>query len=334
MNRIVLLVIAAFALGVYFKVHSTIESTHASATPHVAAVAHHGKVLDGLNAFYSPLHNWHQIIIRSFIGQLIQYLMVAGIAFVLFYLIFRKALASRKNQPAFPRMTDMQREVLYSLSSLLIFATTAFVVAMMVHYHMGHLYFRIEDFGWPYLAFLTVLMILLHDTWFYWSHRFMHWKPIFRRVHRVHHLSHNPTPWAAFAFHPLEACVEAMVFPLVLLFIPIHPLAAGIWLLYMTILNVGGHLGFELLPPGFVRHPVFRWHNTGTHHNMHHDHINCNYGLYFNIWDRLMGTNHPEYEDRFDAITQPRRSVAPDAAPTSAGSLQPGTAFSSAQPSS
>jgi Delta7-sterol 5-desaturase len=44
--------------------------------------------------------------------------------------------------------------------------------------------------------------------------------------------------------------------------------------------------------------------NTATHHNMHHQLLKHNFGLYFNFWDRLMGTNHPEYEQRFEEIAQ------------------------------
>ena len=40
--------------------------------------------------------------------------------------------------------------------------------------------------------------------------------------------------------------------------------------------------------------------NTTTNHAMHHEKMRGNYGLYFNVWDRLMGTNHAEYEERFD----------------------------------
>ncbi len=39
---------------------------------------------------------------------------------------------------------------------------------------------------------------------------------------------------------------------------------------------------------------------------MHHQHIRMNYGLYFNFWDRLMGTNHPQYEARFTELTLAR----------------------------
>jgi len=35
---------------------------------------------------------------------------------------------------------------------------------------------------------------------------------------------------------------------------------------------------------------------------MHHRYVTCNYGLYFNLWDRLLGTNHPQYHQQFEAI--------------------------------
>jgi sterol desaturase/sphingolipid hydroxylase (fatty acid hydroxylase superfamily) len=36
-----------------------------------------------------------------------------------------------------------------------------------------------------------------------------------------------------------------------------------------------------------------------THHALHHEKFGANFGLYFNVWDRLMGTNHRDYECRF-----------------------------------
>ena len=253
--------------------------------------------------------NWHLIFLHDYIGQFVQYTFLAGTAFLVFYWLWRKTFLSRKIQAAFPKSSELRREIFYSILSIGIFASVGFLGVLLQRLGWGRMYHRIDDYGWFYLVFSTVLLIFLHDTWFYWSHRLMHWRPLFKLAHRVHHLSHNPSPWAAFAFHPLEALIEALVFPLAILIIPIHPIAIGVWLLYMTIMNVLGHLGFELLPPGFARHRLFRWHNTGVHHNMHHHYVHYNYGLYFNIWDRLMGTNHPEYEDRYDEVTKDHSSL-------------------------
>ena len=43
--------------------------------------------------------------------------------------------------------------------------------------------------------------------------------------------------------------------------------------------------------------------NTPTNHVMHHEKMRGNYDLYFKILDRLMGTNHPDYEARFREVT-------------------------------
>ena len=38
-----------------------------------------------------------------------------------------------------------------------------------------------------------------------------------------------------------------------------------------------------------------------THHDLHHQGPRWNFGLYFTLWDRLMGTEHPDYVIRFEA---------------------------------
>jgi sterol desaturase/sphingolipid hydroxylase (fatty acid hydroxylase superfamily) len=125
-------------------------------------------------------------------------------------------------------------------------------------------------------------------------------------VHKTHHLSVNPTPFAAYAFHPVEAVIEVAIIPLVAFTIPHHTSAITIFSLYSLLLNVIGHLGYEFFPRGFARHWLFKWHNTSTHHNMHHRLVKYNYGLYFNFWDRIMHTNHPNYEESFDEVVEKR----------------------------
>lgn len=243
-----------------------------------------------------------KIFAVDFAAQLLRYVLVAGAAFLLFYVWRHRRLRSLKIQAYYPAAGDIRREIGYSLASLAIFAGVGVLTYVLYKLGWARFYRDIHLHGWGYFAFSVVALIFIHDTWFYWTHRFMHWKPVFPVVHRVHHLSRTPTPWAAFAFHPIEAVIEAGVFPLVVLVMPVHPLAVLLWLLYMTGMNVLGHCGFEILPSGFTRHPIFRWHNTSTHHDMHHRFVNCNYGLYYNIWDRLMGTNHVHYHEEFERV--------------------------------
>jgi len=243
-----------------------------------------------------------KVFLFDYTTHLLRYLLLAGLAYLAFYLLFRRKALPRKIQKSFPARAEIRREVLYSLLSFAIFAGMGVVTMVLHRLGWSHIYFRIERHGWAYLWFSLVLLIVLHDTWFYWTHRLMHWRPLFRVMHAVHHRSHNPTPWASFSFHPTEALVQAVIFPLVTLFLPLHPLVALLWLTYMTAMNVLGHLGYEILPSGFASHSLFKWQNTSVHHNMHHRRVNCNYGLYFNFWDRVMGTNGDGYEEEFERV--------------------------------
>jgi sterol desaturase/sphingolipid hydroxylase (fatty acid hydroxylase superfamily) len=56
--------------------------------------------------------------------------------------------------------------------------------------------------------------------------------------------------------------------------------------------NLLGHV-LELMPAGLARSLSLGWLTTATHDDPHHAILRWNYGLYFTLRDRLMGTEHP-----------------------------------------
>jgi sterol desaturase/sphingolipid hydroxylase (fatty acid hydroxylase superfamily) len=118
----------------------------------------------------------------------------------------------------------------------------------------------------------------------------------------MHHRSTNPSPWAALAFHPLEAVVEAGIFPVLLMVMPLTSGHFPVFFVIMLVYNVYGHLGWEIYPKSFSRHWLGRWINTSVNHNQHHQFFKGNYGLYFLWWDRWMGTIRDDYEAGFEAV--------------------------------
>lgn len=233
-----------------------------------------------------------------FLFNCLRYLLVSGGFFLLFYFIFKRLWAEKKIQKKFPNLSDYRREISYSLLTMLIFAGVATLVFKSSVRSYTLIYDKIEMMGWGYWWFSVVAMIFIHDTYFYWTHRAMHHPFIYRYVHRVHHLSRNPSPWAAFAFHPLEAVVESGIVVLIAFVLPFHGTALLTFLFFMTIYNAYGHLGFELYPKLFRWSWLGRWINTSVAHNQHHEKFNGNYGLYFLFWDRWMGTLRKDYETR------------------------------------
>jgi lathosterol oxidase len=238
----------------------------------------------------------------------LRYFMVAGIFFFLYYFLLKPRVFHKKIQKKIPGLNDYTREIGYSVITISIFAL---VPLSILHFppiaRYTTYYTHISDHGWFYFFAAFPLMFLIHDTYFYWTHRIMHHKKLFRAFHLVHHQSTNPSPWAAYSFHPLEAVVEAGVFVVFLFTIPIHQLHLYLFFFFMIVYNVYGHLGYELYPHQFNKHWFGKWINTSVSHNQHHQYFKGNYGLYFTIWDRLMGTLRHDYDNRFSEVTYKKK---------------------------
>ncbi|TFV93449.1 sterol desaturase family protein [Algoriphagus kandeliae] len=234
-----------------------------------------------------------------------RYFLIAGGAFLVFYFFLKNPLIHRRMQSKFPQSKHYYRDILYSLLTILIFATMAALVFVVLRPYT-QLYEPANAYGMFYYFLTFPMMFFVHDFYFYSIHRLMHVPKFFRLIHRVHHLSTNPSPWTAYAFHPLEAVLEAGIIPLIAFSFPVHPAALGLFLLFQFFYNVYGHLGFELFPKNFQRTWVGKWVNTGTAHNQHHEHFHGNYGLYTLIWDRIFGTLRDDYETKFDEVTLPK----------------------------
>jgi len=241
-------------------------------------------------------------VIYLFTVILFRYLFIAAIAFVVFYRIKKSGWRFVKIQQLFPQSSDYYREIGYSICTVVIFTFIGWLIFLSPIHKFTHVYTTIDEFGLGYFFLSIFLMLLLHDTYFYWTHRAMHHPTLFKLFHKVHHLSTNPSPWAAFAFHPLEAIVEAGILIIIPFVMPVHPLAIALFLILMMIYNVYGHLGFELYPRGFSKTIFGKWVNTSVNHNQHHAHFKGNYGLYFLWWDRLLGTIRPDYDQEFDRV--------------------------------
>lgn len=234
----------------------------------------------------------------------LRYFIIAATAFLVFYFIKKEAWRYKKIQPKFPALQDYGREIVYSILTAFIFAAVGYIIFLTPVSVYTQTYLTMDEKGAGYFIMSIIMIIFVHDTYFYWTHRLMHYPPVYRWFHKVHHLSTNPSPWAAMAFHPLEAVVEAGIIVVVAFLFPVHPLAIGIFLLFMMLYNVYGHLGYELYPKGFSKSLIGRWINTSVNHNQHHMYFKGNYGLYFLFWDRFMGTIRPDYDERFEKVNQ------------------------------
>ncbi|MEK6546721.1 MAG: sterol desaturase family protein [Bacteroidota bacterium] len=233
----------------------------------------------------------------------VRYFIIAGVMFALFYKFLCPGIGKYKIQSAFPSQKDYIREISYSFLSMVIFAliVTAIVFNPAIRPHTT-IYKEISVFGWMYYFLAFPIMLVFHDTYFYWIHRLMHLPLLFKWVHLIHHKSTNPSPWAAYAFHPIEAIMENGIIVIFFFTIPMHVTHVPLFFFFSIVYNIYGHLGWELYPKGFNLTRIGRWVNTSVAHNQHHKYFKGNYGLYLLFWDRVMGTMRSDYDEAFDQV--------------------------------
>lgn len=204
------------------------------------------------------------------------------------------AWATRRVRPGLYQGLDRQirQELGWSLASAGIYGAPAGLVAWGWQQHgWTRIYTEVDAYPVWWLPVSLLVYLFLHDTWFYWTHRWMHRPRVFRLAHAVHHASKPPTAWAAMSFHPIEAVTGAIVIPALVFVVPVHIGVLVLVLATMTLMGVTNHMGWELFPRWLVHSRLGNWLITASHHQRHHESYLCNYGLYFRVWDRLCGTD-------------------------------------------
>jgi sterol desaturase/sphingolipid hydroxylase (fatty acid hydroxylase superfamily) len=245
-------------------------------------------------------------VLKVFGISVARYFILAGIPFILFYLLMPGKFRRFKIQRRSASRKDFMREISHSMVSVSIFTLYAVAILFTPLRKYTLVYDHVGDYPVLYIGISLALSLIIHDTYFYWMHRLLHHKRLFPFVHLVHHKSNNPSPWTSYSFHLLEALTEGFILAVLVLVLPMHPLTIFLFTVTGLIINVYGHLGYEITPKWFRYTWLFEILNTSVHHNLHHSRFKGNYGLYFRIWDRLMGTEHPDYVKEYDQLQKQR----------------------------
>ena len=146
---------------------------------------------------------------------------------------------------------------------------------------------RIPWLHWSQHPVWFVAWFFLIPIWrefhFYWVHRLIHWKPLYKHVHSLHHKNSNPITWSGMAMHPVEGTIYLSVV-LIHWVVPSHPIHFLFDLQHTALTPANGHHGFE----GPILKGKFP---TGSYfHYLHHRYFECNYGESSIHLDRWFGT--------------------------------------------
>ena len=165
--------------------------------------------------------------------------------------------------------------------------------------------------SWWSVPLMLGLSVLFYDAWFYWVHRLLHWKPMFR-FHALHHTSVAPTVWTNHHETIVESLLNQAYYALIVFVLPIPWQLLVVQKVYDQISGMLGHAGYEHFASPMARTP---WPLASTvFHDQHHGYFRFNYAHTFSFWDRIMGTLHPRY-DRTVEQFEPGGAAGPETMP-------------------
>jgi sterol desaturase/sphingolipid hydroxylase (fatty acid hydroxylase superfamily) len=138
-----------------------------------------------------------------------------------------------------------------------------------------------------YFVIMMVAIIFFRLLHFYWVHRLIHWGPLYKACHYLHHKNINIGPWSGLSMHPLE---HVLYFSGVLLHWVVlsHPIHAIFHLLHAGVSPALGHAGFHKL----VTKGEKGLSTDNYFHYLHHRYFTVNFGHEAVPLDKWFGSFH------------------------------------------
>ena len=196
------------------------------------------------------------------------------------------------------------KEIINSLISCLIFGVFTSSVFVAKNNGYTNIYDDISEYGWAYFFLSIPLMLVIHDTYFYFAHRLMHHPKLFKTFHFEHHKSLNPNAFSSYSFDIGEAVVQVLGTSIMISILPVHAFAIVIFYFIAFMLNIVGHISYEMYPDNYIVRKIV---TTPTHHHLHHHAGATNFSLYLTFWDKFFGTLHKDYYKIFDEVISNNR---------------------------
>ena len=206
-----------------------------------------------------------------------------------------------KNKGTFTFRDQVRDNMFWSLASGV---TVWTVLEVLYFWSAANGYVQLVTFAEAPVWIVVSALVLpfYRSAHFYWIHRMLHWPPLYKRFHALHHRNTNIGPWSGMSMHPVESTIY-MSSMLIHFIVPSHPVIVLLHL-YSTALGPAlSHSGFEkVLVKGK------RVMDSGHfHHQLHHRYFECNYGTPDMPWDEWFGSFHDGTDEAMLRIKENRR---------------------------
>ena len=141
----------------------------------------------------------------------------------------------------------------------------------------------------------SFLVMVIADAEVYWWHRFAHLPIMYRHVHKRHHQFVIPTPFASYAFHPLDSFMTGLPYMAGCYLFPMHLITFMTLLVFSHLSAFGVHEGYFDVCTKFQKYLV-----GSAFHSGHHKFLVKNFGHISTFWDVVCGTSRfPTWNSEF-----------------------------------
>lgn len=230
---------------------------------------------------------WHEPwLVVFFLSTLLAIIFIRYVAFASLYQMLLASVKKSTINIYSLKRNQIRKEIKWSFLSSVVFTIFSAISYWGFQKGWTMVYTEVSSYPLWYFFVSPFILLILYETYYYWLHRAMHIPLLFKIIHKAHHESLHPTVFTSFAFHPLEAILQFLFFPIVIILIPFHYYILMAVLLLMTLSAIVNHGGVEIFRKKFILKHII----GSSHHERHHTEFRTNFGLYFTWWDKWMNT--------------------------------------------
>ncbi|KAJ3192838.1 C-4 sterol methyl oxidase [Irineochytrium annulatum] len=248
---------------------------------------------------------WHEIV---YFGRFLPYLILDYIPFFQQYKI---------------QTVPLTREQVYKVIVFVIKSQFGVQLPMLMGFYGAarFLGMRLTEVPFPTLttiALQVAFFVFCEDAYHYFTHRAMHWGPLYKHIHKLHHEYQAPFGITAEYAHFMEVLILGIGFfvgPAIVAVATmntpdaLHVVTLAAWLAVRLITTVDDHSGYDF--PWSLHHWIPFWAGADFH-DYHHMAFVGNYSSTFRHWDWLFGTDkgYKEHSARLRAARKAKKAVA------------------------